>query len=84
MLLQDVCANALLRIEPALPSSVQLHPAKAQCARPDIPSTYHAGPSEDGGFVWLRIPLTGASPTQAVLYQVPVGAPAHELKRIEW
>ena len=55
-----------------------------QCARPDIPSTYHAGPSEDGGFVWLRIPLTGTSPTQAVLYQVPVGAPARELTRIEW
>ena len=55
-----------------------------QCASPDIPSTYHAGPSEDGGFVWLRIPLTGASPTQAGLYQVPGGAPARELTRIEW
>jgi len=56
----------------------------AQCVNPDAASTYHAGPSEDGGFAWLRIPLTGTSPTQAVLYQVPVGAPSRELKRIEW
>lgn len=66
-----------------------------RCPSAPTAAKYHAGPSDDGGFAWVRlppalpyVPSADTSPPpvsgKATLYQVPPTGPAVVLSSIDW
>jgi hypothetical protein len=66
-----------------------------RCPAAPAAAKYHAGPSDDGGFAWIRlhpalpyVPSADTSPPpvsgKATLYQVPPSGPAFVLSSIDW